>query len=160
MRLICGCGLSAGVYGNYMFGWNHPRGSKSGQNEVNQAEIIAAKVFYKSIRAPGKQVSPDHFQAALRMLAPDWAKKILCIILPNRRTVTSESLFYLSYISNWNIRNMFCSTKKCVLFFKTLLPWLPWWQLRKEPYHFHTKRTHHTSHNTQHQQQKFILLLP
>ena len=52
----------------------HPRrirGSWSGQNEVNGAEIVAAKVFYKCIRAPGKRVSPDHFQATLRMLAPD-----------------------------------------------------------------------------------------
>ena len=24
-------------------------------------DIVAAKVFYKSIRAPGKRVSPDHF---------------------------------------------------------------------------------------------------
>ena len=31
----------------------------SGQNEVNWAEIVAAKVFYKSIRAPGKRVSPE-----------------------------------------------------------------------------------------------------
>ena len=48
-----------------------PRGSWWGQNEVNRAEIVAAKVFYKGVRAPGKRVSPDHFQAALRMLAPD-----------------------------------------------------------------------------------------
>ena len=26
------------------------------QNEVNRAEIVAAKVFYKSLRAPGKRV--------------------------------------------------------------------------------------------------------
>ena len=43
----------------------------SGQNEIDRAEIVATKVFYKSIRAPGKRVSPDHFQATLRMLAPD-----------------------------------------------------------------------------------------
>ena len=51
-----------------------------------------AKVFCKSKRAPGKRVSPDHFQAFVRMLAPDWAEKILWIIVPNRWTVTSESL--------------------------------------------------------------------
>ena len=48
-----------------------PRGSLSGLNEVSRAEIVAAKVFYKSVRAPGKRASPDHFQAALQMLAPD-----------------------------------------------------------------------------------------
>ena len=63
------------------------------RNEVNRAEIVAEKVLYKSIISPGKRVSPGHFQASLRMLAPDRAKKkILCIILPNRRKVTSESL--------------------------------------------------------------------
>ena len=53
---------------------DHPRIARcsySGQNEVNRAEIVAAKVFYKSKRAPGKRVSPDHLQATLRMLAPD-----------------------------------------------------------------------------------------
>ena len=32
-----------------------------------RAEIVAAKV----VRAPGKRVSPSHFQTALRMLALD-----------------------------------------------------------------------------------------
>ena len=43
-------------------------------------------------RAPGYQVSPDHFQTASRIPAPDWAEKIPCIILPNRRAATLESL--------------------------------------------------------------------
>ena len=43
-------------------------------------------------RTPGYQVSPDHFQTALRIPAPDWAEKIPCIILPNRRAATLESL--------------------------------------------------------------------
>ena len=38
--------------------------SKPGRNR-------SAKVFCKSKRAPGKRVSPDHFQAFVRMLAPD-----------------------------------------------------------------------------------------
>ena len=46
-----------------------PRGSKSGQNEVNRAEIVAPKVFSKSGKSTGKRVSPDHSQTALRMLA-------------------------------------------------------------------------------------------
>ena len=40
------------------------------------------------------QHSPDHFQPVKRMLAPDWAQKIsekmLCIIVPNRRTASAE----------------------------------------------------------------------
>ena len=59
------------------------QGQQIGQNEVNRAEIVAAKVFYKSI-------SPWETSAGSRL-----SKKILCIILPNRRTGTSESLSYV-----------------------------------------------------------------
>ena len=41
-------------------------------------------------RAHGYRLSPDHFQTVKRMLAPDWAQKMLCIIVPNRRTVSPE----------------------------------------------------------------------
>ena len=41
-------------------------------------------------RAPGYRLSPDHFQTVNRMLAPDWAQKMLCIIVPNRRTAAPE----------------------------------------------------------------------
>ena len=37
-------------------------------------------------KAPGYRLSPDHFQTVKRMLAPDWAQKMLCIIVPNWRT--------------------------------------------------------------------------
>ena len=43
-------------------------------------------------RAPGYWLSQDHFQTVRRMLAPDWAQKMLCIIVPNRRTVSPEHL--------------------------------------------------------------------
>ena len=45
----------------------------------------ATKVSSKSGRAPGYRLSPDHFQKFKRMPAPDWAQKMLCIIMPNRR---------------------------------------------------------------------------
>ena len=41
-------------------------------------------------KAPGYRLPPDHFQTVKRMLAPDWAQKMLCIIVPNRRTVSPE----------------------------------------------------------------------
>ena len=41
-------------------------------------------------KAPGYGLSPDHFQTVKRMLAPDWAQKMLCIIMPNRRTASPE----------------------------------------------------------------------
>ena len=42
-------------------------------------------------RAPGYRLPPDHFQTVERMLAPDWAQKLLCIIVPNRQTVSLSS---------------------------------------------------------------------
>ena len=50
----------------------------------------ATKVFKHSGRAPGYELSLDHFQKAKWMLAPDWAQKMLCIIVPNQRTVSPE----------------------------------------------------------------------
>ena len=48
------------------------------------------KVFITGERAPGYRLSPDRFQKFKRMPAPDWAQKILCIIVPNRRTHLNE----------------------------------------------------------------------
>ena len=68
----------------------HPRrlrGSHSGTGE------IARRKFSRTgEEAPGYRVLLDHFHTASRMPAPDWAKKILCIIAPNRRTTTLKSL--------------------------------------------------------------------
>ena len=42
-------------------------------------------------RTPGYQVSPDHFQTASRIPAPDWAEKIPWdIILPNQEPVFAK----------------------------------------------------------------------
>ena len=41
-------------------------------------------------RAPGYRLSPSYFQKFRRMPAPDWAQKMLCIIVPNRQTISSE----------------------------------------------------------------------
>ena len=38
-------------------------------------------------RAPGYRLSPNYFQKFKPMPAPDWAQKVLCILVPNRRTV-------------------------------------------------------------------------
>ena len=39
---------------------------------------------------PGYRLSPNYFQKFKRMPAPDWAQKMLCTIVPNRRTVSPE----------------------------------------------------------------------
>ena len=74
----------------------------SGQNEVNWAEIVAAKVFYKSIRAPGKRVSPDHFQATLRML---W------LLIEQK-----NPLYYFAQSANSNFRVTFVCSYTAVYF--------------------------------------------
>ena len=68
----------------------HPRRPRGSQSEVG--EMARQKFSRTGGRTPGYQVSPDHFQTALRIPAPDWAEKIPCIILPNRRAATLESL--------------------------------------------------------------------
>ena len=52
--------------------------------------IGGTNVFITGERAPGYRLSPDHFQKFKRMPAPDWAQKMLCIIVPNLRTVSPE----------------------------------------------------------------------
>ena len=41
-------------------------------------------------KAPGYRLSPSYFQNFKRMPAPDWAQKVFCVIVPNRRTVSPE----------------------------------------------------------------------
>ena len=41
-------------------------------------------------RAPEYRLPPDCFQTVKRRLAPDWAQKMLCIMVPNRRTASLE----------------------------------------------------------------------
>ena len=57
---------------------------------VGQGEKVRQKFSSMSGRTPGYELSLDHFQKAKWMLAPDWAQKMLCIIVPNQRTVSPE----------------------------------------------------------------------
>ena len=41
-------------------------------------------------KAPGYRLSPNYFQNFKPMPAPNWAQKMLCIIVPNRRIVFPE----------------------------------------------------------------------
>ena len=41
-------------------------------------------------RAPGYRLSSNLFQEFKRLPAPDWAQKMLCVIVPNQRTVSPE----------------------------------------------------------------------
>ena len=60
-------------------------------------------------RAPGYRLAPDHFQTVERMLVPDWAQKIFCIIVPNRRTVSPE---FLSWVrTRWLLSSHSCPVR-------------------------------------------------
>ena len=87
-----------------------PRGSQSGREKgrdesfqvrakassetqgqsVGSGEKARRKFSSTGERAPGYRLSPNYFQKFKRMPAPDWAQKMLCIIVPNRRTVSPE----------------------------------------------------------------------
>ena len=66
-----------------------PSSETQGQS-VGSGEKARRKFSNKGLRAPGYRLSPDHFQKFKRVPAPDWAQKMLCIIVPNGRTVSPE----------------------------------------------------------------------
>ena len=61
-----------------------------GQSVDRPGEKARRKYSSTGGRAPGYRISTDHFQTVKRMLAPDWAQKLVCIIVPNRRTASPE----------------------------------------------------------------------
>ena len=60
-----------------------PRSSQSGERAWRKFSSTGEK-------APGYRLSPTYSQNFKRMPAPDWAQKMLCIIVSNRRTVSPE----------------------------------------------------------------------
>ena len=63
--------------------WAVTSSETQGQS-VGSGEKARRKFSSKGGRAPGYRLSPDHFQKFKPMPAPDWAQKMLCIIVPNR----------------------------------------------------------------------------
>ena len=53
---------------------------------VGSGEKAGRKLSSAGERAPRYRLSPNYFPKFKRMLAPDWAQRMLCIIVPNRRT--------------------------------------------------------------------------
>ena len=74
---------------------NHSPSSETQGQSVGPGEKARRKFSSTGGRAPGYRLSQDHFQTVKRMLAPDWAQKMLCIIVPNRRTVSAESFSWV-----------------------------------------------------------------
>ena len=55
--------------------------------KVLSREKAGRKFSNTGEQAPGYRLSPNYFQKFKRMPAPDWAQKMLCIIVPNERLV-------------------------------------------------------------------------
>ena len=73
--------------------WHYGRLCTSSETQgqsVGPGEKVRQKFSSTGGKAPGYRLSPDHFQTVKRMLAPDWAQKMLCIIVSNRRTASPE----------------------------------------------------------------------
>ena len=68
----------------------HWSSSETQGKSVRSGERARRKFSSTDERAPGFQLSQNCFQKFKRMPAPDWAQKMLCIIVPNRRTVSPE----------------------------------------------------------------------
>ena len=66
-----------------------PSSETQGQS-VGLGKKAGRKFSCKGGRAPGYRLSSEHLQKFKRMLAPDCAQKMLCIIVPKRRIVSSE----------------------------------------------------------------------
>ena len=65
--------------------------SETQGRSVGSGEKAGRKFSGTGKRAPaGYRLSPNYVQKFKRMPAPDWAQKMLCIIVPNRRTVSPE----------------------------------------------------------------------
>ena len=64
--------------------------SKTQGQSVGSGERAGRKFSSTGEKAPGYRLSPSYFEKFKRMPAPDWAQKMLCIIVPSRRTVSPE----------------------------------------------------------------------
>ena len=62
--------------------------SETQGQSVGSGEKAGRKFSSKGGRAPGYLLSSNYFQKFKRMPAPDCVQKMLCIILPNRRTAS------------------------------------------------------------------------
>ena len=59
----------------------HASSETQGQS-VGSGEKAGRKFSSRGKRAPGDRRSPNYFQKFKQMPAPDWAQKMLCIIVP------------------------------------------------------------------------------
>ena len=67
--------------------WGRKKASSETQGQsVGSGEKVGRKFSSTGERPAGYRLSSNYFQKFKRMPAPEWAQKMLCIIVPNRRT--------------------------------------------------------------------------
>ena len=103
----------------------HWSSSETQGQSVRLGERARRKFSSMGERAPGYRLSPNYFQKFKRMPAPDWAQKMLCIIVPNRRTVSPE--FFLG-VCTWRL--LPGSFTKLVRARETFIFYFPNWKRR------------------------------
>ena len=101
--------------------------SETQGQSVGSGEKAGRRFSSTGKRAPGYRLSPNYFQKFKRMPPPDWAQKMLCIIVPNRRTVSPE---FFSWVRTRRLLSRHTcpvgSPSLCVrrkLLFPTFLTW-------------------------------------
>ena len=75
---------------NPLVSWLSSSSSETQGQSVGPGQKSRRKFSSSGGRASGYRLSPGHFETVKRMLAPDWAQKMLCIIVPNLRTASLE----------------------------------------------------------------------
>ena len=94
--------------------------SETQGQSVGQGEKARRKFSSRGGRAPGYRLSPDHFETIKRIQAPDRAQKMLCIIVPNRRTVSFGEFVHDGY---WFDHGLSGSCTKEMQAVRKLLVW-------------------------------------
>ena len=90
IELSAGCPAENMISNSNILTYYTPSSETQGQS-VGRGEKARRKFSSMGGKAPGYRLLPDHLQTVKRMLAPDWTlKKKLCVIVPNRRTVSPE----------------------------------------------------------------------
>ena len=74
----------------YAYAYVDPSSETQGQS-VGSGKKAGRKFSSKCGRAPGYRLSPNYFQTFKLIPAPDWAQKMLCIIVPNREQLLLSS---------------------------------------------------------------------
>ena len=77
-----------------------PPSSQTQGQSVGSGKKAGQTFSSKCGRAPWYRLSPNYFQKFKRIPAPDWAQKMLCIIVPNRQTVSPE---FFSWVCTWRL---------------------------------------------------------